>query len=313
MKITLLLAQYLYTHKRLDLPGIGTFLLDPSVAIEPEPDKNTKKDFGESITFENNPSIKENQALIDFIASHTGKIKALAAADLDSHLSLGLQFLNIGKPFMLEGIGSLVKMQAGQYAFTSGQLMPEVLKEQPSKQTHSAEIQEEAFSSYKDILRPRKEKLQWKKPVAFFLVVAGIALAIWGGYTIYKNSSAENEPVPTVEKKKTEEIVPATMIMDSTTTKDTLLPPKDNVAGPPPIAVPRGNYKFIVETAGRERAFKRFKLLKNLPTNIQLGTNDSITYQLFFMLPAAAADTARIMDSLRIHYTPKWSRAYITQ
>ena len=103
------------------------------------------------------------------------------------------------------------------------------------------------------------------------------------------------------------------MIMDNTATKDTLLPKKEDVAGPQPMTVPVGNYKFIVETAGRERAFKRFKLLKSLPTNIQLGTSDSITFQLFFVLPAAVADTARIMDSLRIHYTPKWSRAYIAQ
>ena len=36
MKLALLLAQYLYSHKKLDLPGIGTFHLDPSVIIDPE-------------------------------------------------------------------------------------------------------------------------------------------------------------------------------------------------------------------------------------------------------------------------------------
>src|SRR4051812_17926013 len=96
VKITTLLTQYLYTNHRLDLPGIGSFLLDASAIAQAE---NTKQRsvITEGISFENNPSIKEVPALIAFISAQSGKQKALAASDLDSHLELAQQFLNIGK------------------------------------------------------------------------------------------------------------------------------------------------------------------------------------------------------------------------
>jgi len=308
LKLAQILAQYLYSTRRLDLPGIGTFLLDSSIVVDPESDKNSKKDFGEGITFENNPGIKENLALIDFISSQTGKIKALAAADLDSHLWLGQQFLNIGKPFMLDGIGSLVKTQSGQYSFSPGQLTPEILKEQPTKQVGYTEVDNNSdVSDYKDILNPRREKVQWKKPVAILLMLIGLALAIWGGYIIYKNTTADaNGNSTTAPATKTSE--PAAQNVNDTTAVQ-----KGNITIPPPIVTPAGNYKFVIETAGRERAFKRFKFLKELPTTIQMGTKDSVNFILFFVLPATPADTARIKDSLRISYTPKWSKAYIEQ
>src|SRR5436189_300752 len=40
VKLANLLAQYLYTNKRLDLPGIGTFLLDPSINLDNEKNKD---------------------------------------------------------------------------------------------------------------------------------------------------------------------------------------------------------------------------------------------------------------------------------
>lgn len=307
MKLALLLAQYLYANKRLDLPGIGTFLLDPSVNIDPENDKNAKKDFGEGITFENNSTIKDNTSLVDFISSTTGKIKALAAADLDSHLWLGQQFLNIGKPFMLDGIGSLVKNQAGQFVFNPGSLTPEALKEYSSpKHGVVSDKTEDDYTDYSDILRPRKERMQWKKPLIVLLVLAGIFVAIWGGYTIYKNNSrAETTDSITTASEKKEPLT--TSVTDTTgIRKENSISATTNT-----VSVPVGNYKFIVETAGKVRALKRYQKLKNLPTDVRMETTDSVTFKLYFFVPATAADTARIRDSLRMYYTPKWSTAYV--
>ena len=166
MKLALLLAQYLYANKKLDLPGIGTFHLDPSVVIDPESDKNTKAEPISGIQFDYNTSIKENTDLTDYIAAKSGKIKALAAADLDSHLWLGQQFLNIGKPFVLDGIGQLTKTQAGGLDFSAGILQPEVLKDQQNWQPMADHSSQAGENDYKDLLNNRKETAQWKKPVA---------------------------------------------------------------------------------------------------------------------------------------------------
>ena len=309
MKLALLLAQYLYTNKKLDLPGIGTFHLDPSVVIDPENDKNAKAEPLQGIRFDYNSSIKENPELTDFIAAKSGKIKALAAADLDSHLWLGQQFLNIGKPFVLEGIGSLIKTQTGTLDFSAGIIQPEILKVQENWQPMADTSSQAGENDYKDLLNSKRENLQWKKPAAFMLIVLGIGVAIWGGYTIYKkNSETHNgasvkeeaapvaKPAPAVPEVAT---LPADTSGQSNTT--TTVIPSSNA----------GMFKFVVETAGRQRALARFQKLKLLPTDIKLETADSINYKLYFLLSASPSDTAKMLDSLRTYYTPKWSKAFI--
>ena len=276
MKLAPLLAQYLYTNKRLDLPGIGSFLLDPSVNIEPGKPVNT-----EAISFERKISVKEVPDLINFISANTGKMKALAAADLDSYLQLALQFLNIGNPFLLEGIGRLVKESSGQFVFLPGDTTQEKLKEYTAREISATSSAEESFNRYED----EKKKRDWKTPVTVFFLLAGIGLAIWAGYRISKKSTAGNKTV--IENKK-EESFPV---------NDSVLFQKDS-AIKPQQALTSGNYKFVLEIANRKRAFERFEKLKSYQWNIQMETKDSVQYKLFVMIPAPITDTTRLSDSL---------------
>lgn len=304
MKLSTLLAQYLYQHKRLDLAGIGSFLLDPSVDTDPEHYRQGKTGIVEGIRFENNPSIRESPELVAFIASHSGKIRALAAADLDSHLELARQFLNIGKPFLFEGIGSLAKLQGGNFSFTPGTLITEKFREAPARETQAEQTAEEPMGDYKSIFYNRKLKKSPRRPLAVFLILAGFALAVWGGYIVYKKTrpSAKSAPV----KKE----VPA----ETTVIDDTLHKQKDSLAhtiAVQPVIPAAGQYKFIVETADSIRGPKRYATLKGYGLPVQMETRDSVQFRLFFLLPAAAADTVRLLDSLRRLYTPAGAKAYI--
>ncbi len=294
MKLTTAIAQYLYVHKRLDIAGIGSFILDPSalVNLEAENSKNQKNPVVEGVSFENNPSVKESPELVAFISSQTGKMKALAAADLSSHVELMQQFLNIGKPFMLEGIGSLVKMKSGEFVFTPGTLVTEKLKDIPSK-SETGEVADKSFSStYEPFLHKEKAKTAWRKPVAVLLVLAGIGFAVWGGYTLYKKNEAKaDEPVaqqPATVQKTADTIPPAN-------TAAVTAPPALNNQ---PAPTPAGNYKFVLETSGTKRAFERFSKLKVFQWPVQMETKDSLEYTLYMLLPASASDTTRLLDSL---------------
>ncbi|MBL0146412.1 MAG: hypothetical protein IPP48_12370 [Chitinophagaceae bacterium] len=122
MKIEQLLAQHLYQAKELTLQGVGKFTLTDDFVLPAENDK----DFvmpANAISFEYNNKATEDDALIKYIVEHTRKIKPLASADLDSYLTLCKQFLNIGKPFVIEGIGTLEKSQPGEFHFTAGQFV----------------------------------------------------------------------------------------------------------------------------------------------------------------------------------------------
>jgi len=74
LKLATLVPQYFYKHRKLSLPGIGVFSLDENVTI-PDPDDKNYRDFLQHIAFKQTNVTKAEDALIDFIREHTGKIK----------------------------------------------------------------------------------------------------------------------------------------------------------------------------------------------------------------------------------------------
>ncbi|MEP7376129.1 MAG: hypothetical protein ABI675_22220 [Chitinophagaceae bacterium] len=290
MKIPSLLAQYFYCHQRLDLPGIGTFSLD-NAAISALEKSKQRSALLEGVGFKSNPSLKETPELIAFIAQKTGKMKALAASDLDSHLRIAEQFLNIGKPFALEGIGIISKGKHGELEFTPITVLTEKVKEYNTKEAETSSSKEQSSGDYESFLSPSKTNLEWKKPVAGLLLVCGIGLTIWGGYEISKNAN----------KNKT------TNLTESSITGGTTVPvadssqvqKNDSIKAIPNILPANNNYKYVLEIAKSQRAFKRYNQLKSIQWKVQLETKDSVQYKLFMLLPAIS-DTSRTIDSLTV-------------
>jgi len=288
VKIAPLLAHYLYTNKRLDLPGIGSFLLSNSVAVENENSKQAKNILLEGIAFESNPSIKEpTEDLVQYIATHSRRIKPLAAADLDSYLWLALQFINIGKPYLIEGIGTVTKVNAGGFEFHPGYILHEKLHDIVAKE-EAVIASREAEQSQRSSFYTPQPKANWKKPVAIFLIIIGIGLAVWGGYTVYKNTKTNDEVANVTEPEKKEE-----SNLNTTVIKDSI-PLTTNTA--PPVA--DGKNKYILEVSTKDRATQRYNKLKQFQWPVEIETTDSVTYKVFMLLPSTAADTTRIKDSL---------------
>ena len=276
LKLAPLLAQYLYANKRLDLTGIGSFSLDAAI----NHDSETSKSTGDSINFKCNPYTKESAELIAYISAQTGKMKPLAAADLNSHIDLVQEFLNIGKPFLLEGIGSISKQRSGEVTFSGADLISDKLKDHSSKEVAATSATEESFSSTDS---RGTFKIDWRKPAMIGMILIGTGLAIWGGYSIYKKSN--NSASITAN---TEVLGTSLVVADTMSTKADSIPPA-------PELKPSG-YKFILETAGKTRAFARYKTLKGYFWPVQMETIDSVKYKLFLMVPTS--DTNWVMDSL---------------
>jgi hypothetical protein len=176
VKIEQLVVQHFYNNKELGLQGFGTFKLKPREDIshnenEPEPPLQVEKDI---IEFTYDPKTTEDHALLLYIVQQTGKMKALAAADIESYLVLAKQFLNIGKPFPIDGIGVLQKSQQGNYTFIQGPFVAPRVEEQskPLK-----EKQEEPIS-FKQEIHSIITKRNIQIAAILLLVVAfGITLA----------------------------------------------------------------------------------------------------------------------------------------
>ena len=285
MKIPSLLAQYLYSNQQLELPGIGSFVLDLS-ALQALRNSKQRSAVLEGVSFESNASLKESPDLTVFIAEKTGKMKALAAADLDSHLQLAQQFLNTGKPFSFEGIGILSRVKPGEFEFTPISVSTEKIKEYNANEAKPSDAKEESTSQYESFLTGPRTQFEWKKSAIGLVLLFGIGLTIWGGYVISQKNK-KNKVNTTAEK-----IVPKTIASGS-------LQRVDSTAAAQTIILPEKNYKYVLEIAKSKRAFKRYNQLKTIQWKIQMETKDSIQYKLYMLLPSMA-DTTRTLDSLTV-------------
>jgi len=303
VKIASILSHYLYHKHQLDLPGIGSFFLDPS-SIDMLDTRKQKFAILEGVRFESNSSIKESPELITYISSQSGKMKALANADLESHLQLVNQFLNIGKPYLFEGIGTLTKLREGQYKFEPASVSIDKLKEYQAKTETPVISLEESSKKYESFLDTPKQKTGWKKPVLIFFIIAGIGIAIWAGYTIANKNKTEIAEAPANEVAVEPEPEPQPIkIIPS---QDSIPKDTSKVQEPTPSAVvttatPSGEfYKYILEVSSKPQALKRFAQLKTNLWDVHIDTNDSTRFKLYLLLPASNADTTRILDSLKI-------------
>lgn len=299
MKFDVLLAQYLYQNKTLSLPGIGTFETDTSVTAGEAGDKQRPSLQG--ISFRNASVNRADDDLIEYIKEHTGKMKPLAISDLESYITLGKQFLYIGKPFYLEGIGTLKLMKDGRFEFTPGEYVttklddPNVERSEGKKKSVHEEnriVQESTNNNIKKVLLA----------LGF---LGGIALIGWGSMHLYNLYASRQGNAYMVDS--------TSMLHDSTASMphnnahpvaannniDTAVNASAGITEVPDA----DTYKFVVETTQNKlRAMNRYGVLKSYGNKIQLSTSDSLTFKLFYVLHAVAADTTRIRDSLNRWY-----------
>ena len=284
MKLSPLLSQFLFSNKLLPLSGIGRFKLDDSGIL----------------TFEQDASVKEDISLVNYIVEQTGKMKSLVSADLDSHLELARQFLNIGKPYLFEGIGTLSKNKFGIYDFTQINSSAEK-KENAGEGRDITSTTENSFTEYEEMFSPKKPKtLTVKKVTTWVIAIAGLSLAVFGGYLVYTKTK-KGAKITKSEEIKTQS--PSTGLPN---TKDSVVRSTTNIVA---ASNPSGSlvtmYRFVIEKAAKARAFYRYNKLRKDLINVQMDTKDSVLFKLYFLLPSAPADTARKRDSLQRLYSTR--------
>lgn len=268
-----------------------------------------------------NPAADDN--LINFIKENTGKMKSLAASDLDFYLTTGRQLLNIGKPFSLEGIGTLIKNKEGHLDFAAGEYLLARLEDSaPERRT-----------SYDDPPRDRgPQGTSTKQGMLLILIVVGLGVIGWAGYYLYKSNSfsetSEKQavvvPETTPRRDTSRAVVPADSAhrdsahRDSTKTVNATAPvpavPAPTTASPAatipiitaahlPQAPGALLYRFIIlATDNKHRALRRYNQLLGYQLNIKMDQKDSAFFKLYFPIAAFPRDTAYIKDSLADTY-----------
>lgn len=289
MKIEQLLVQHFYNTKTVTLQGIGTFTLSPDFIMPMDSDKDIVLPEN-AVSFKYNSRATEDESLIDYIVQQTRKIKPLASADLESYLMLGSQFLNIGKPMKIEGIGVLEKNQLGEYQFLQGQFI--------NTKTEQAEIKLKEKSreeiSFGNEAKPAANK-KTIAIVAAIAVVAFISLAAWYFFTREKdsvNESVVEQSVPTPP--------PAQDTSKIDTNKITAQLKPDSLL---PVTPQANGYTFKVVIKNYPSLYlaqKSFNRLTSYGYKLLLYTADSVIYKVAMPLTKPLIDTTRARDSVKI-------------
>ncbi len=293
MKIEQALVLYLLKNKQISLQGIGTFKLDISL---PEVTDNEKPVIipANAVSFHYDPKVGEEETIVDFIVEHTKKIKPLASADLDSFLTLGRQFLNIGKPFTIQNLGTLDKLKSGELEFKPGQLILRKI-EAPRGMTENDIEENDAENLFNDY--QKKAPGNSKRTLLTILILLALGFGVWAAWNfLFKkddNEITQSENImPVADTSSISKDSLAKIAMAEDSLKISQKPISDSVP-----------FNVVVRvTKNKEVALARLAILETMGRDVIMYTTDSITYKVAQPFTRPLSDTTKILDSLNKYY-----------
>jgi hypothetical protein len=283
-----LLVKYIYQNKKLSLEGFGTVTLTSAVPDAEMIHKNRHIPV-EGLSFEHNFRTTTDDNFVAFFAQQKGKIKPLAMSDIESHLQLARQLLNIGNPYIVDGIGSFEKQNNGSvllvpgfYAvpFSDNTALPGRLKERaeaPPERRRGEEPEAGSGGLSNNV----------KRALILVLTILIVAVAGWFIWSKFVGDPASNT-TPVTPSSDTVSVLPAGLIPAT----DTNAAVQQTSA----TAIPKWKAYFRQITE-KQDALKKFKMYAGNKT-VMMETADSVTFKLYVLIESPVADTARKVDSL---------------
>jgi uncharacterized protein YxeA len=286
-----LLVKYIYQNKKVSLEGFGTVLLTAAVPDTETINKNRHIPI-EGLQFEHNLRAQTDDSFVAFYAQQKGKIKPLALSDIESHLQLARQLINIGNPYVVDGLGSFEKQNNGSVLLIPGYYyspqsshapLPGKLKERVDVSDKRREIEEENEGGG---LSPAV-----KKVLIGIVTVLLIAIAGWFIWSKFAESTTNTEPTavtPSIDSNDLVKIDSPSINADST-----------NITTPVTAENSLPKWKaYFRQITEKEDALRKFKMYAGNKT-VMMETDDSVTFRLFVIIDSPISDTARKVDSLR--------------
>jgi hypothetical protein len=280
MKFDKQFAAFLYEYKYLPLQGIGEVRLDDNFQLPPDAEKNIFYP-ADGISFTYNKKQEITDELKAYLKSKITKPITLIVSDLEEEILQINNWLNIGKAYTIEGVGTLTKLQTGVIEFSSG-----VNKAEKISAIVAAVANKE--SDYKTQSPKNNNKRVLIIGVAAFVVLAILAGIVWAIISFMqgssKNKMVENSlPITdTVAKKQT------------SAPTDSLLAKNDTV-----------RYKmYFFRTKYRSYAFEK---LNSFEKSDQINMDsamitDTLRYRLFIYKKVKPSDTVAVKKLLESYF-----------
>jgi hypothetical protein len=289
MKVEQLIVQYLYKNKSVSIQDIGRFTIAPEFAIPMEGDKDQSLPDG-AIQFEYDKKTLEDEGLVNYIVEHTGKIKPLASSDLESYSILSRQFLNIGKPLPIEGLGVLQKNQQGSIDFYQGNHMA-------TRQEMVAPVMKEKVQDDISFSAPPKQSSS-KSGWMILLLVLFLLSAIGAAY--YYFTRQKDAPVQQTDSStaSTDSLTDTSNIASLGDTSLSRRP--DTTSTLPAPAADGYSFKIVLkEYNSKSAADKAYKKLSDYGHTLLLVPVDSTNFKIMMPFSTPLTDTTRAKDSLK--------------
>ena len=285
MKTEQLIVQYLYSNKKVTLQDIGVFNIATEINIPEDSDKDIVLP-ADAIQFVYDPKAPVDDGLVAFIMESTRKIKPLAYSDLESFIILNKQFLNIGKPLVFEGMGTLHKTQGGDYAFTQATTSHVITEEMPKLITEKVK-EKVSFAT-----PPKETGNGNNKIILWILLGIVIFITVAGAFYFY------NKKTPETIQGPAENAVIDTLPQINSDSLLLLKNDANNLSVNKPVNDSNTFYVVIKEFTDFVTADKSFKNLSRNANNLELTTKDSVRFKLRIPFIKPLIDTLRIKDSL---------------
>lgn len=291
-----ILLIYVYKHKKVSLQEFGTIELTELIP-DAEVIKKEKTLPIQGLEFKHLPSVETDPEFITFYAEQKGRIRPLAASDIEMYLLQAKQIVNIGNPFEIPGLGKIIKIDDGSLRMVPGYYTiplplgtnkPPTLRERVQKPVLPAE----GADGDKP---PRLSKKQLSQAMILGSAAILITLFVWAiikfVVPMFDSPTDENTTdIEAVVQPDSSGINGSSLIPNTTNSADSII--TDSTALTMWKAYLRSN-KTLEEVQKAQSRYKSY----GMNTNIE--TTDSITYNLYITIQAAAKDTAYKRDSLR--------------
>ncbi|MBX5438660.1 MAG: hypothetical protein IRZ29_03860 [Thermoflavifilum sp.] len=276
MEIDHLITQYLFLHQQVYLPSVGLFTLDEVEGEQAIPE----------ILFHPRAEGDAND-LIDFIVERTGKMRVVAAADVQCFCYEIREMLNIHQPFSIQGVGTLWKTLDGQLHFKQEEIVLDKKKHADRAQIADISLQ---------VHMNAEEPVKWGNTYAMNyhrLWLVGIFVLLISGIIILANSHA---------RLQMDDPEPASRVVESSFSpaaldNDTRLA---DVQQPTEPSSQKISYLVVFEISDSTRAHKRYDQLTSWGDQIVIFKWDDRRYALASPFTTLAADTAHAKDSIQV-------------
>ncbi len=280
MKFDKHFAAFLYEYKYLPLQGIGEVRLDDNFQLPPDAEKNIFYP-ADGINFIYNKKEEITDEFKVYLKSKIAKPVTLIVSDLEEYILQINNWLNIGRAYTIEGVGTITKVQTGVIEFTSG-----VSKAEKISTIVTALANKE--SEYQSSGKKQNKKRGLVIGLAAIAVLAVIVAIIWAAFNFMQGNDKSKAVVAVTNKVDSVEKIQSPA---NTNTVQTVI---DTV-----------RYKmYFFRTKYRDYAFEKLNTFdKSDKVNMDSAkVIDTIRYRLFIYKKVKPMDTIAVKKMLEGYF-----------